>query len=221
MSVTGFPADAGGHPTKVGVAITDVVTGLLGAVGVLAALHAGVGQRIDVSLLEATLATLINQAQNAFATRRAAGRDWATLIPTSCPTRRSPRPTARSRSPSPRSVSGRGCARRWACPTLVDDPRFADNDVRVRHRDVLRPMLAASFATRSSADWLRRARRRPGSVRARSTTCSPLSISLRPWRARCASRSTIRALGPMRAGRHPVQAVGDAGIDSERAAVAG
>ena len=50
MSVTG--SGEGGQPTKVGVAITDIVTGLLGAVGVLAALRAGVGQRIDVSLLE-------------------------------------------------------------------------------------------------------------------------------------------------------------------------
>ena len=87
MSITG---DASGSPTKVGVAISDVVTGLFGAISILAALMArrpagpggppaaggpvaerqqraaGVGQRIDVSLLESTLAILINQAQNAF-----------------------------------------------------------------------------------------------------------------------------------------------------------
>ena len=60
MSITGAPDEAGGGPTKVGVAISDVVTGMLGAVGVLAALArpragrrpaAGRGQRIDVSLL--------------------------------------------------------------------------------------------------------------------------------------------------------------------------
>ena len=66
MSVTGFADADGGQPTKVGVAITDIVTGLLGTVGILAAIHSGVGQRIDVSLLESTLAMLINQAQNAF-----------------------------------------------------------------------------------------------------------------------------------------------------------
>ena len=60
MSITGAPDADGGGPTKVGVAISDVVTGMLGAVGVLAALvgrerdggpAAGRGQRIDVSLL--------------------------------------------------------------------------------------------------------------------------------------------------------------------------
>ena len=82
MSITGWPDEAGGEPTKVGVAIADVVTGLHGAVAVLAALAgrdrrrrdrlraraAGRGQRIDVSILESALAVLVNQAQNAFAT---------------------------------------------------------------------------------------------------------------------------------------------------------
>src|SRR6185436_4505986 len=49
MSVTGFSDEQGGQPTKVGVAITDLFTGLLGAVGVLASVRAGVAQRIDVS----------------------------------------------------------------------------------------------------------------------------------------------------------------------------
>src|SRR4029079_14236290 len=66
MSVTGFADADQGRPTKVGVAITVIVTGLLGTVGILAAIHSGVRQRIDVSLLESTLAMLINQAQNAF-----------------------------------------------------------------------------------------------------------------------------------------------------------
>ncbi|MER3418589.1 MAG: CoA transferase, partial [Chloroflexota bacterium] len=79
MSITGFPDDEGGRPTKVGVAVSDVVTGITGAVAVLAALlgrdrpggpTAGLGQRIDVSLFASTLALLVNQAQNAFVTGR-------------------------------------------------------------------------------------------------------------------------------------------------------
>ena len=75
MSITGAPDDEGGGPTKVGVAISDVVSGMLGAVSVLAALVGreresgptpGRGQRIDISLLGATMASLVNQAQNAF-----------------------------------------------------------------------------------------------------------------------------------------------------------
>src|SRR3954453_5066122 len=91
MSITGDPDAEGGGPTKVGVAISDVVTGLNGAVAILAALvergrggagdpaparerragssrgagpSRGPGQRIDLSLLGSTLALLVNQAQN-------------------------------------------------------------------------------------------------------------------------------------------------------------
>jgi crotonobetainyl-CoA:carnitine CoA-transferase CaiB-like acyl-CoA transferase len=153
MSVTGFPDESGGQPTKVGVAISDVVTGLLGAVGVLAALRAGVGQRIDISLLEATLATLINQAQNAFATGSRPARrgnahpnivpyeTFATLdgeIAIAVATERQ----------WPRLCQALGMDQ------LIDDPRFADNGARVRHRDELRPLLAATLTARTSAEWL-------------------------------------------------------------------
>ena len=77
MSITGAADDEGGTPTKVGVAISDVVTGMLGAVSVLAALlgrPAAGGQRVDVSLLGSTLAALVNQAQNAFVGGEAPGR---------------------------------------------------------------------------------------------------------------------------------------------------
>ena len=61
MSITGDSDEDGGGPTKVGVAISDVVTGLFGAIGILAALLArergtAGGQRVDVSLLGSTLA---------------------------------------------------------------------------------------------------------------------------------------------------------------------
>src|SRR5262245_10885462 len=65
MSITGDADATGGHSTKVGVAISDVVTGLFATVGILASLLArerdagGAGQRIDVSLLESTLALLV------------------------------------------------------------------------------------------------------------------------------------------------------------------
>jgi crotonobetainyl-CoA:carnitine CoA-transferase CaiB-like acyl-CoA transferase len=74
MSITG---DADGRPTKVGVAISDVVAGLFGAIAVLAGLMArpsAGGQRVDVSLLQSTLAVLVNQAQNAFVSGRSPGR---------------------------------------------------------------------------------------------------------------------------------------------------
>ena len=153
MSVTGFPSEAGGEPTKVGVAISDVVTGLLGAVGVLAALRAGVGQRIDISLLEATLAALINQAQNAFATgeqpsRR--GNAHPNIVPyeTFATADGEIAVAVATERQWPRLCSA------LALDELVADGRFATNDARVANRDELRPLLAASFAARPSAVWL-------------------------------------------------------------------
>ena len=153
MSVTGFADSDGGQPAKVGVAISDVVTGLLGAVGVLAALRAGVGQRIDVSLLESTLAMLINQAQNAFATgeqpqRR--GNAHPNIVPyeTFATADGEIAVAVATERQWPRLCTALGLNE------LIDDPRFVDNGARVRHRDELRPLLAASLGLRPSAEWL-------------------------------------------------------------------
>lgn len=79
MSITGDADADGGRPVKVGVAISDVVTGLYAAIGIVSALLGrerglATGQRVDASLLASTLSMLVNQAQNAFATGRAPGR---------------------------------------------------------------------------------------------------------------------------------------------------
>jgi len=165
MSITGEPE---GRPMKVGVAISDVVSGLFGAVAVLASLlarersavagvpgaaRASGAQRIDVSLLQSTLAVLVNQAQNALVTGRA-------------PTRRgnahpSIVPYETFRTADGEIALGVGSERQWArlgpamdLPDLASDARFATNGDRVDHRDALIPILADRFATRSSADWL-------------------------------------------------------------------
>jgi crotonobetainyl-CoA:carnitine CoA-transferase CaiB-like acyl-CoA transferase len=155
MSVTGFPAEGGGEPTKLGVAITDIVTGLLGAVGVLAALRSGVGQRIDVSLLESTLAMLINQAHNAFATGKQPtrlGNAHPNIVPYET-----------FATADGEIAVAVGSERQWPklceeldLPELADDERFADNGARVRHRDQLRPILAEAFAEADSTHWLNR-----------------------------------------------------------------
>lgn len=155
MSITGFPDADGGQPTKLGVAITDLVTGLLGAVGVLAALRSGVGQRIDVSLLESTLSILINQAHNAFANGeqpRRMGNAHPNIVPYET--------FATANGEIAVAV---GSERQWPklcaeldLPELADDERFATNDARVRHRDQLRPILADRFAEADTAHWQRR-----------------------------------------------------------------
>ena len=153
MSITGFPDEEGGQPTKVGVAITDIVTGLLGAIGVLAAMRAGVGQRIDVSLLESTLAMLINQAQNSFVgetspTRR--GNAHPNIVPYET-----------FATADGEIAVAVGSERQWprlchalGLDQLATDPRFVDNDARVRHRAELRPLLAHRFSSEPSANWL-------------------------------------------------------------------
>ncbi len=155
MSVTGFPDGDGGQPTKLGVAITDIVTGLLGTVGVLAALRSGVAQRIDVSLLESTLATLINQAHNAFATGQQPprlGNAHPNIVPYET-----------FATADGELVVAVGSEKQWPklcealdLPELATDERFTTNDGRVRRRAQLRPILAEAFRQADSGHWLER-----------------------------------------------------------------
>jgi crotonobetainyl-CoA:carnitine CoA-transferase CaiB-like acyl-CoA transferase len=171
MSITGSPDEAGGEPTKVGVAISDVASGLFGAVAVLAALlarerdqgsgsrtatgtRAG-GQRIDVSLLGSTLALLVNQAQNAFVTGRSPvrrGNAHPNIVPYET-----------FRTADGEIVVAVGSERQWRrlCdalgdPRLASDPRFATNEARVDNRDVLRPVIAERLAAEPTAAWVER-----------------------------------------------------------------
>lgn len=153
MAVTGSSDDEGGQPTKVGVAITDIVTGLLGTVGILAALRSGIGQRIDVSLLESTLAMLINQAQNAFVDGRSPsrrGNAHPNIVPYET-----------FATADGEIAVAVGSERQWprlchalGLDHLTTDARFANNDARVRNRAALRPLLANRFASAPSDDWL-------------------------------------------------------------------
>lgn len=155
MSITG---DADGPPTKVGVAISDVVAGLFGTVSILAGLLArptAGGQRVDVSLLQSTLAVLVNQAQNAFVTGEAPGR-LGNAHPNIVP-------YETFRTSDGTIAVGVGSERQWPrfCEAigegrLASDPRFATNGDRVVNRGELIPLLAARFATATSSDWLAR-----------------------------------------------------------------
>ncbi len=163
MSITGGTDEAGGQPTKVGVAIADVVTGLHGAVAVLAALAGRQGDasatprssRIDVSILESALSVLVNQAQNAFVTGRSPGRSGnahPNIVPYET-----------FATADGEIAIGVGSERQWPrfchaieAPELIDDPRFATNGARVAHRYDLAPILAARLATDTTAAWIAR-----------------------------------------------------------------
>ncbi len=166
MSITGQADADGGRATKVGVAISDLTTGMLGAVAVLAALlarraagevppaHAGGrGQRIDLSLLEATLSWLANQAANHLiggVTPGRMGNEHPNITPYET-----------FRAADGELAVAVGSERQWARfaaalqrPDLVADPRFASNATRLAHRVELRAILEALFATRPRDAWL-------------------------------------------------------------------
>jgi crotonobetainyl-CoA:carnitine CoA-transferase CaiB-like acyl-CoA transferase len=161
MSITGEPD---GRPLKVGVAISDVVSGLFGAVSLLAGLLARErsaaaggpsGQRIDVSLLQSTLAVLVNQAQAALVTGAAParlGNAHPSIVPYET-----------FATANGEIAVGVGSERQWArfgpaigLPGLATEARFATNGDRVERRAELIPILAARFSEASSATWLER-----------------------------------------------------------------
>jgi crotonobetainyl-CoA:carnitine CoA-transferase CaiB-like acyl-CoA transferase len=154
MSITGEADEDGGRPMKVGVAISDVVTGLFATIGILAALLARVvvGQRVDVSLFGSTLAILVNQAQNAFVSGRSPGRRGnahPNIVPyeTFATTDGELALAVGSERQWPRLCAALGL------PDLAADARFATNGDRVERRAELRPILAARFAERPTAKW--------------------------------------------------------------------
>jgi crotonobetainyl-CoA:carnitine CoA-transferase CaiB-like acyl-CoA transferase len=203
MSITGASDAEGGGPTKVGVAISDVVTGMLGAVSVLAALLGrergagpmpGGGQRIDVSLLGATLAALVNQAQNAFVAGVAPGR-LGNAHPNIVPYE-----TFETRDGS--IAVAVGSERQWArfcevlgSPEIAVDPRFSTNGDRVVHRGELRPILAARLRTRGARAWL-------AALDAAAIPCGPINDIISAFASPAA-----RALGMTVEQTHPAWGV--------------
>jgi crotonobetainyl-CoA:carnitine CoA-transferase CaiB-like acyl-CoA transferase len=158
MSITGERDDRpGGGPQKVGVALTDVMTGLYASVAVLAALRgrdaSGRGQHIDVSLLDVQIAALANQAANFLATGQAPrrlGNDHPSIVPyRAFPARDGHLIVAIGNDAQFRSfceVAG--------CPALADDERFRNNAARVRHRDALGGLLEEVTRKKTVDEWV-------------------------------------------------------------------
>ena len=154
MSVTG---EAGGQPQKVGVAVTDILTGLYGAVGILAAIEqrhtTGRGQHIDMALLDCATAAMANQAMNFLATGKAPqrrGNSHPNIAPYQV--------LATADGHIIVAVGNDGQFRRFCAvldlPALPDDPRFTTNDRRVANRDALTALLQAALDRRPSAPLL-------------------------------------------------------------------
>lgn len=156
MSVTGSPDS---EPSKVGVALVDVLTGQNAVIGILAALRSrdetGRGQRVDVNLLSSLLAGLVNQASSTLATGVAPkrlGNAHPSIAPyeTFCTL------------DDPIAVAV-GTDKQFGAlvevlgvPELATDARFGSNTTRLEHRAVLKAMLEEQLATRPAAEWTAR-----------------------------------------------------------------
>ena len=158
MDITG---SADGPPTKVGVAVIDILTALHATVGVLAALEerhrTDRGRHVSVSLYDAGMATLLNQGSawlSAGSLARRKGNDHPSIAPYSAY-------RARDRELIVACGNDAQFARLVAVlgrPELATDPRFATNEARVGHRGELTSVLEAALAGDDAHAWERRLR---------------------------------------------------------------
>ncbi|MBI3272350.1 MAG: CoA transferase [Planctomycetes bacterium] len=155
MDLTGFPD---GPPTKVGISVADEVAGMLATEGILAALlhreRTGLGQLVDVALLDGMLSLLTYQSQNYFAAGqvpRRMGNAHPNLVPYE---------TYKVKDGFLNLGAGNdslwsGFCKVIAHEELRSDPRFRTNPDRVRNREELGRILAPVLLERTRAEWLR------------------------------------------------------------------
>jgi len=162
MSITGrADGEPGGGPLRVGVALTDLFTGVYASSAILAALNVrdnartgtGEGQHIDMALLDVGMAILANQAAGFLATGTAPtrqGNSHPSLAPyQDFPTQDGAMLLAIGND----GQFARFCAAAGQ-PQWAVDERFTTNTLRVKHRTALIPAMEAVTRTRTTADWI-------------------------------------------------------------------
>jgi len=158
MGITGQPdGTLGGGPVKVGVALTDILTGLYASTAILAALqareHTGRGQHIDLALLDVQVACLANQGMN-YLYGGQAPRRMGNAHPNTVPYQDFPTADGHmilaigNDGQFARFCHAVGRAE-WAA-----DERFATNAARLAHREVLIPLLREVTAQRGTRAWI-------------------------------------------------------------------
>ena len=172
MSITGrADGEPGAGPQKAGVALVDVMTGLYAAIAVQAALleraRSGLGQHIDLALLDVQVAALANQAAshlNAGVVPQRMGNAHPTIVPYQ------DFPTADGDLIL--AIGNDGQFARFCeeagHPEWAADERFATNPQRVRHRDTLIPLLRQATVMRSTAAWVQ-------ALESRAVPCGPIN----------------------------------------------
>ncbi len=172
MSLTGRPdGEEGAGPVKVGVALTDILTGLYSTVAILAALahrdQAGIGQHIDMALLDVQVACLANQAMNYLTTGnppKRLGNAHPNIVPYQ------DFPTADGDFIL--TVGNDGQFRKFAevagQPQWADDPRFVSNKQRVANRAELIPLIRQATVFKTTAEWV-------SQLEAAGVPCGPIN----------------------------------------------
>jgi crotonobetainyl-CoA:carnitine CoA-transferase CaiB-like acyl-CoA transferase len=149
--------DPSGPPTKAGISIADLLTGMTAFQAILLALfereRTGSGQRLDISMLDSTVQVLTFQATSHLLAGNSPQR-MGNRHPSICPYE-----TFRCRDGYFNLAVGNDSQFRALCAligkaALADDGRFARNPDRVRNHDALVAELAPRFAERTSADWV-------------------------------------------------------------------
>lgn len=158
MSLTGGPDELpGGGPAKVGLAICDVITGIYSSFAVITALaereKSGVGQHIDMSLLDTTIATIshinMNYLVGGIIPKRM-GTGHPSIVPYQMfQAKDGPMVVAVGND----GQFGKLCALLGRAE-LAKDPRFLTNPLRVKHRDDLVPQLEAAFTQKTADEWI-------------------------------------------------------------------
>jgi crotonobetainyl-CoA:carnitine CoA-transferase CaiB-like acyl-CoA transferase len=163
MSVTGERDDLGGGPQKVGVAVSDLMTGMYATVAILAALrHAektGEGQQVDMALLDTQVAMLANLGANYLVSGKVPGRAGnahQNIVPYQV---FEVAPAADGTKDHIILAVGNDSQYAKFCtvaniPELATNPLFAKNRDRVLNRAQLVPILEAVMKTRTKGDWL-------------------------------------------------------------------
>jgi formyl-CoA transferase len=158
MSITGERDEVpGGGPQKAGIPIADLITGMYASVAVCAALahraQSGVGQHLDLALLDSLVAVLSHQAANYLATGeppRRLGNDHPNIAPYQA---------FKTADGSVILACGndklfRKFCEAAGCANLADDARFATNGKRVQNRAELTQQLAQIFLQRRTREWI-------------------------------------------------------------------
>jgi len=157
MSITGERDDLpGGGAQRVGIPIADIMTGMYATIAICAALAhreiSGVGQQLDLALLDTQVGILANQGMNYLATGIAPGR-----IGNAHPNIVPYQPFRTKDGDVILACGNDNLFNKFCevagCPELVKDPRFATNSKRVENREAITALLAAIFAKRTTKDW--------------------------------------------------------------------